>query len=166
MDESLVGYSPWDRKESDPTEQLHWFLEKGKDTHSSILAWKIPWTVQSMESQRDGHDWETFISLLFWICSSVVPNFGCFSETPGASLVAQMVKNLPAMQTWVLSLGWEDSLEKGTAYPLQYFGLENPGTEEPGRLQPMGSQSVGYDWVTFTETPEATWPVPPQSLGQ
>ena len=56
MDESLVGYSPWDRKESDPTEQLHWFLEKGKDTHSSILAWKIPWTVQSMESQRAGHD--------------------------------------------------------------------------------------------------------------
>ena len=31
-------------------------LEKGKATHSSILAWRIPWTVQSMESQRVGHD--------------------------------------------------------------------------------------------------------------
>ena len=41
-----------------------------------------------------------------------------------ASLVAQMVKNLPAMrETWVWSLGWEDPLEK--TYPLQYSGLEN-----------------------------------------
>ena len=39
--------------------------------------------------------------------------------------VAQMVKNLLAMQeTWVRSLGWEDPLEKGTGYPLQYSGLE------------------------------------------
>ena len=42
----------------------------------------------------------------------------------GASLVVQLVKNLPAMQeTRVKSLGWEDSLEKGTA--TQYSGLEN-----------------------------------------
>ena len=42
------------------------------------------------------------------------------------SLVSQMVKNLPAMQeTWVQYLGWEDPLEKATAYPLQYSGLEN-----------------------------------------
>ena len=34
-------------------------LEKGKATHSGILAQKIPWTVQSMGSQRIGHDWET-----------------------------------------------------------------------------------------------------------
>ena len=38
-----------------------------------------------------------------------------------------MVKNLPAMQeTWVQSLGWEDPLEKGYDYPLQYSCLENP----------------------------------------
>ena len=42
-----------------------------------------------------------------------------------ASLVAQLVKNLPTMwKTWVRSLNWEDSLEKGKA-PLQYSGLEN-----------------------------------------
>ena len=35
-------------------------LEKGKATHSSILAWRIPWTVLSMGSQRVGHFWETF----------------------------------------------------------------------------------------------------------
>ena len=44
-----------------------------------------------------------------------------------ASLVAQLVKNMPAMlETWVRSLGWEDALEKeGKVYPLQYSGLEN-----------------------------------------
>ena len=43
-----------------------------------------------------------------------------------ASLVAQPVKNLPAMwETWVGSLCWEDPLAKGKANPLQYSGLEN-----------------------------------------
>ena len=43
-----------------------------------------------------------------------------------ASLVAQLVKNLPSMrETWVRSLGWEDPLEEGKGYPLQYSGLEN-----------------------------------------
>ena len=44
-----------------------------------------------------------------------------------ASLLAQLVKNLPATwETWVQSLGWEDPLKKGTANPPQYSGLENP----------------------------------------
>ena len=44
-----------------------------------------------------------------------------------ASLVAQIVKNLPAMrETWVWSLGWEDSHGGGHGNPLQYFLLENP----------------------------------------
>ena len=38
-------------------------LEKGTATHSSILAWRIPWTVESVGSQRVGHHWVTFISL-------------------------------------------------------------------------------------------------------
>ena len=43
-----------------------------------------------------------------------------------ASLVAQLVKNTPAMwETWALSLGWEGCLEKGKGYPFQYSGLEN-----------------------------------------
>ena len=45
----------------------------------------------------------------------------------GASLIAQLVKNLPAMQeTWVRSLSWEDLLEKGKGNSLQYSCLENP----------------------------------------
>ena len=43
-----------------------------------------------------------------------------------ASLVAQLIKNLPAMwKIWVQSLGWEDPLEKGMSYPHQYYGLQN-----------------------------------------
>ena len=38
-------------------------LEKGKATHSRILAWRIPWTIQSLGSQRVGQDWMTFTSL-------------------------------------------------------------------------------------------------------
>mgnify|MGYP006996593640 CR=1 FL=1 len=60
--------------------------------------------------------------------------------------MAQMVKNLPAMQeTLVRSLGQEDSLEKGMATHSSILALRIPWTEEPSRLQFMGSQRVGYE---------------------
>ena len=60
-----------------------------------------------------------------------------------ASLVAQMVKNLPAMwATQVRSLGQEDPLEKGMATHSGILAWIIPWTEEPGRLQYMGSQRV------------------------
>ena len=47
-------------------------------------------------------------------------------QHPWASLMAHLVKNLPALwESWVESLGWEDPLEKGKANPLQYSSLEN-----------------------------------------
>ena len=53
----------------------------------------------------------------------------------GASLVAQLVKNMPAMlETWVQSLGWEDPLEKGKATHSSILAWRIPWTEEPGRL--------------------------------
>ena len=59
-----------------------------------------------------------------------------------ASLVAQTVKNLPAMkETWVQALGWEDPLEKGMAPHSSVLAWRIPWTEEPGGLQSMGSQS-------------------------
>ena len=49
-----------------------------------------------------------------------------FQALPGAFLIAQLVKNLPALQaTWVRSLDWERSPGEGKGYPLQYSGLEN-----------------------------------------
>ena len=63
-----------------------------------------------------------------------------------ASLVAQTVKNvLVIWDTWVPSLGWEDPLEKGTATHSSILPWRIPWTEEPGWVQPVGSQRVGHD---------------------
>ena len=63
-----------------------------------------------------------------------------------ASLVAQMVKCLPAMrETWVQSLGQEYPLEKEMATHSITLAWKIPWTEEPGRLQSMGSQRGGHD---------------------
>ena len=60
--------------------------------------------------------------------------------------MAHTVKNLPAMQeTWLGSLDREDPLEKRTATHFSILAWRIPGTEEPGRLQSMGSLSVGHD---------------------
>ena len=57
-----------------------------------------------------------------------------------------MVKRLPAMwETWVPPLGWEDLLEKEMATHSNTLAWRIPRTEEPGRLQSMGSQRVGHD---------------------
>ena len=82
-------------------------LEEGMATHSSILAWRIPRTeeparLQSMLLQRVRHDWAT---------KHTHTHTECLCR---ASLVAQIVKNLPAMQeTWFWSLGQEDPWKKG-----------------------------------------------------
>ena len=60
--------------------------------------------------------------------------------------VAQRVKNLPAIQeTWAQFLDWEDPLEKGMTMHSIILAWRIPWTEEPGGLQPMGSQRVGQD---------------------
>ena len=60
--------------------------------------------------------------------------------------MAQMVKNLPAMQeTQVQALGWEDSLEKGMATHSSILAWRIPWTEEPGGLKSMGLQRVGHN---------------------
>ena len=63
-----------------------------------------------------------------------------------ASLVAQRLKSLPAMrETWVQSLGQEDSLEKEMATHSSILAWKIPWTEEPGGLQSMGLQRVRHD---------------------
>ena len=77
----------------------------------------------------------------------------------GSSLVAQMVKNLPAMwETWVPSLGWEDSPGEGHGNPLQYSFLENPhgqrslagnslwGRKESDRTDRLSKAQLGNLW--------------------
>ena len=66
------------------------------------------------------------------------------------SLAAQMVKCLPTMwKTWVQSLGREDTLEKEMASHSSILAWKIVWTEEPGRLQSVGSQRVGHDWATW-----------------
>ena len=61
-------------------------------------------------------------------------------------LVAQMVKNPPAIQEiWVQSLGREDPLEREMATYSSILAWELPWTEESGGLQSMGSQRIGHD---------------------
>ena len=64
----------------------------------------------------------------------------------GASLVAQMVKNPPAMrETWVQSLGWEDPLEEGMATHSSILAWRIQWSKEPGGLQSIGLQRAGHD---------------------
>ena len=81
-----------------------------------------------------------------------------------ASLVAQTVKNLPAVQeTWVWSLGQEDPMEEGMATHSSILAWRIPWTEEPGGLQSMGLPRVGQlrdihndnKWLT-----RVFWPYP------
>ena len=63
-----------------------------------------------------------------------------------ASVVAQMVKSLPAMQeSWVQSLGWEDPLEEGMATHSSILAWGITKDREPGGLESMGSQKVGHN---------------------
>ena len=67
--------------------------------------------------------------------------------------MAQAVQNLPAMQeSWVHSLGWEDSLEKAMATHSSFLAWRIPWTGEPGGLHCTGSQRVGHGWTTSTHT--------------
>ena len=103
--------------------------------------------------------WILWIMQLWtWIYKSLSPAFSYFGYIPiyecdWASLVAQMVKNLPAMQeTQVQSLGQEDPLEKGMATHSSILAWRIPWTEEPGGLQSTGLQRVRHDWATNTTT--------------
>ena len=110
-------------------------LEKELSTHSSIFAWKIPWTeepgrLQSMALQRVEHDWVT-----------------------NTSPVAQMVKKLPSVrEISVISLGQKDHLQKEMATHSSIHAWRIPWTGEPGGLQSIESQTVGHDWATKTHT--------------
>ena len=75
-----------------------------------------------------------------------------------ASLVAQMVKNLPAvLETWVWSLDWEDPMEESMETHSSILAWRIPWTGEPGGLQSTGSQRVGHDWRLCTAKQRASW---------
>ena len=146
MQESQV----WSLGQEDP-------LEKQMATHSSTLAWKIPWMeepgrLQSMGLQRVRHDWAISLQYIFYIyyyrCTSKCIYISVKIHEwytlksilllfVKCSLMAQLIKIPLAMwEAWVQSLGWEDPLEKGK-YPLQYSPVFWPG-EFHGPYSPWG----------------------------
>ena len=70
-----------------------------------------------------------------------------------ASLVAQIVKNLPIRwESWIQSLGWEDTLKKGKITYSSILAWGIPMDRGACGLQSMGSQRVGHDWATQPST--------------
>ena len=121
-------------------------LEKEMAIHFSTIAWKTPWTEEPGRLQSINS--ATFpLSLAFLM--SLFPfklNFQSSINYYLSSLVAQTVKRLSTMwETRVRSLGREDPLEKEMAIHSSTGPWKVPWTEEPGRLQSMGSQRVGHD---------------------
>ena len=81
--------------------------------------------------------------VIIWVMKIFLVQFFCVFW---ASLVAQRLKHLPGMwETQVQSLGWEDPLQKEMVTHSSILAWKIPWTEEPGRLQSMGSQRVGHD---------------------
>ena len=125
---------------------------------------KLPKSAGSSKKQESSRK---YLFLLYWLCQSLSlfeppQTLESHEEnirwalTEGHSakwirFVAQMVENLPVMQeTQVQSLGWEAPLEKGKATHFRILAWRIPWTEEPGRLQSLGSQRVGHNWTTNT----------------
>ena len=137
----LTGEAP----NSDPSDQgrswhLGWdlvswrSLEKWPQHRSDLRKNEEP--VGKLRARRK-HQWELLYDQLW------------------ASLEAQRVKNLPAVPaTQMWSWDQEGPLEKGMAPHSSTLAWRMPWTEELGRLQPMGLQSVGHDWATFTHYQE------------
>ena len=80
-----------------------------------------------------------------YLISKLVKFEFLIGETVFETMVAQLVRNQPAVwETWVQSLGWEDLLEKGMATHSSILSWRIPWTEESGRLQSKGLQTVGH----------------------
>ena len=90
-----------------------------------------------MERRRHTFDW--FLTVMFQMLPTKL------GSSKLSTLVDQRLKCLPAMrETQVLSLGWEDPLEKEMATHSSILAKRIPWMEEPGGLQSTGSQRVGH----------------------
>ena len=107
--------------------------------NSSVISWKIR-LLQTQDLKIHLQDYSQLVKSILKIFILWSMNNNC--KINWLPLVAQMVKSLPAVQeTRVQSLGQEDPLEKKMAAHSSIPAWRIPWTEEPGRLQLMGSQS-------------------------
>ena len=127
----------------------------------SVRLSATPWTVARQAPLSMGFSRQQYWSGLPFPPLGDLPDPGIVPESPASpalqadslptepwgspSLVAQMVKNQPAMrETQIQSLGREDPLEKGMATHSSILAWRFPWIEKPGRLQSMGFQTVGH----------------------
>ena len=110
-------------------------LEKKKATHSSILAWRIPWTVESMGLQRVGHDWATFTFQYYIVAFSQWLSHKVFTFNAGESGDMGSIPRLGR------------SPGEGNDNPLQYSCPGNSMDIGDCGLQSMGSQRVRHSWA-------------------
>ena len=112
---------------------IHWIMEKGSPRRNIYFCFTD--YTKAFEWADDCKLWEIFRD-------------GNTEPLYLASLVAQLVKNPPAVrESWVRSLGWEDPLEKGKATHSRILAWRIPWS-----IQSMGSQRVRHKWATFTFT--------------
>ena len=115
-----------------------------------------PLQCSCLENPRDGgawwaavygvsQSWTRLKRLSSNSLSSIV--FGFHGDSDGKESACHAIH-----KTWVQSLGWEDPLEKEMETHSSVLAWRIPWTEEPGRLQSMGSQRVRHEWVTNTST--------------
>ena len=121
----------------------------------SILLHLVFFIHSSVGSYKFYEHWSAcifWISIFFIFCFfRCIPRNGIARsyDSVWTSPVAQTVKHLPTVwETWVRSLGQEDSLEKEMAIHSSILAWKIPWTDEHSRLQSMGSQRVRHDWVT------------------
>ena len=117
--------------------QYNCFLQMNRGsrlTSSYVEISYCPWGALTLTSFLFQHRWSCRNkNLVHWVTTS---------------LVAHMVKNLPATwEIWVRSLCWEDPLEEGMATHSSTPAWRIPWTEASGRLQSLGLQRVGHDWA-------------------
>ena len=154
---SLAGYISWCREELDTTEHAHtFFYIKWKTTKTELSIYMHAHMLTDIQI----YIWTHRIKLFYlYVNVSVFKEHICDLKglklpvllRKQASLVAQLVKNPPAMwETQVWFPGWEDPLEKGIATRSSILAWRIPWTEGPGGLQSMGSHRVGHGWVTDT----------------
>ena len=121
----LEGYSPGSHKEADITERLTLSLTLKKTATFTLIYAGFPGSSVAKESTCNAGD----PSLIPGSGRSAGEGIGYPLQFLRFSLVAQLVKNLPAMwETWVPSLGWEDPLEKGKATHSSVLAWRIPWT--------------------------------------
>ena len=127
-------------------------------THSSVLAWRIPGMgepggLPSMGSHRVGHDWSDLAAVAaysnFGEGNGTPFQYSCLENPMDGGAWKAAVHGVAEGRTWLSDFTFTfhfHALEEAMATHSSVLAWKIPGTREPGGLQSMGSQRVGYDW--------------------